>query len=80
MPANILRFAEMAFEKPGKRRFGVRIEDDEDLPETYEPPLARADEKRHEVDVTDGRLDIAFVRGKVNNPKISAIEVICIRP
>ena len=43
--------------------------------EGYRPPAARAEKLSFEVLVEDGCLDILFVHGGADNPKICAIEV-----
>ncbi|MBI4601196.1 MAG: PQQ-binding-like beta-propeller repeat protein [Planctomycetes bacterium] len=72
-----LHFAEVYFQEPGMRRFDVRVEGAKFL-DDYDPRervgFAAADRQSHDVDVTDGVLDIEFVP-RVENPKVSAIEV-----
>jgi tetratricopeptide (TPR) repeat protein len=71
-----LHFAEIYHKQPGKRCFDVLLEGTRVLKE-YEPGskgFATADEKTFNTEVKDGLLDIEFVP-RVENPKISAIEI-----
>ena len=70
----ILHSSEVFFTAPGQRRFNVRIEGQEVLRD-YEPPIRKADVREFPVRVEDGILEIEFVP-RLENPKISAIEVL----
>ncbi len=71
-----LHFAELYWSQPGHRVFGVRLEGRTVLDE-YDAAgkgLAMADKKSFDLHVDDGILDIDFIQ-RIENPKISAIEI-----
>jgi hypothetical protein len=71
-----LHFAEVWWYAPGLRKFDAVIEGRKVL-EDYDPfaaGFATAEEKTWEVSIEDGLLEIEFLH-KVNNPKVSAIEI-----
>ena len=71
-----LHFAEVWHRESGRRRFDVRLEGVVGLKD-YQPfaaGFATADQRTLEATVTDGFLDIDFIR-KVDDPLVSAIEV-----
>jgi WD40 repeat protein len=69
-----LHFTEMADPQHiSERRFDVFVEDQE-IAKNYRPPLFAPDVISVDSDLTDGFLEIHF-RHRVENPKISAIEV-----
>ena len=41
----------------------------------YEPKINKAEVVEFETRVEDGRLDISFIHGSLDNPMISAIEI-----
>ncbi len=41
----------------------------------YEPKINKAEVFKFETLVEDGQLDISFIHGSLDNPKISAIEI-----
>ncbi|MCZ6796144.1 MAG: protein kinase [Planctomycetota bacterium] len=71
-----LHFAEIVFAKPDRRIFDVLLEG-ETILESYEPfhaPRGTPRAESRDVDVRDGLLDIEF-RRRIQNPKISALEI-----
>jgi ELWxxDGT repeat protein len=82
----VLHFAEIYWGKrnlnggAGSRKFNVDMEGSRKLTEydifTKAGGAMRAIKETFQLDVTDGTLNIAFLKGTADNPKVSAIEVI----
>lgn len=76
----ILHFAEVYNNNIGQRKFNVDIEGQRKLNEydifAKAAGAFKAVQESFTVNVIDGTLNISFVKGTVNNPKVSAIEVI----
>jgi hypothetical protein len=75
----LLKFAEIYFTKAGQRIFNVAINGTQvlsnfDIVATTGAPLTALD-KNFPVTVTNGTVNIQFIAGTADLPKISAIEV-----
>jgi hypothetical protein len=75
-----LHAVESYFREKGRRKFTVRVEG-ERIPEAGEIELSYDEPERIVVEsrVDDGVLDVEFVHGTANHPKISAMEIVRIR-
>lgn len=69
-----LYFAETMYTLPQRRSFDVTVEGATVL-KGYEPSRTKADVQEFVVPVTDGVVDIAFVRGEAGDPMVNAIAV-----